>query len=98
MRRSCLRKPDSVDVDDTRQAGARLYCLLQRRSEARGIVRFVESELQSCGSDIVLLLLLLLPNPFRGTRAWRKTMEPQKPGNSPGPGPEVVEKQRVAKE
>ena len=27
-----------------------------------------------------------------------KIMEPQKPGNSPGPGPEVVEKQRVAKE
>ena len=25
-------------------------------------------------------------------------MEPQKPGNSPGPGPEVVWKQRVAKE
>ena len=25
-------------------------------------------------------------------------MEPQKPGNSPGPGPEVVEKQKIAKE
>ena len=25
-------------------------------------------------------------------------MVPQKPGNSPGPGPEVVERQRVAKE
>ena len=25
-------------------------------------------------------------------------MEPQKPGNSPRPGPEVVERQRVAKE
>ena len=25
-------------------------------------------------------------------------MEPQKPGNSPGSGPEVVERQRVAKE
>ena len=24
------------------------------------------------------------------------TMEPQNPGNSPGPGPEVVERQRVA--
>ena len=30
--------------------------------------------------------------------AWRKTIEPQKPGNSPEPGPEVVERQRVAKE
>ena len=25
-------------------------------------------------------------------------MEPQKPGNSPGPGPEAVERQRVGKE
>ena len=30
--------------------------------------------------------------------AWRKTIEPQKRGNSPGPGPEVVERQRVANE
>ena len=30
--------------------------------------------------------------------AWRTTIEPQKPGNSPGPGPEVVERQRVAEE
>ena len=25
-------------------------------------------------------------------------MEPQKPGNSPGPGPKVVERQEIAKE
>ena len=25
-------------------------------------------------------------------------MRPQKPGNSPGPGPEVVERQKIAKE
>ena len=30
--------------------------------------------------------------------AWRKTVEPQNPGNFPGPEPEVVERQRVAKE
>ena len=30
--------------------------------------------------------------------AWRKTIEPQKPANSPGSGTKVVEKQRVAKE
>ena len=29
---------------------------------------------------------------------WQNTMEPQKPGNSPGSGPEVVQRQRVAKE
>ena len=46
----------------------------------------------------MLLLLLSLPRPFRGMGAWRKTMEPQKPGNFPGPGPEVAERQRVAKE
>ena len=30
--------------------------------------------------------------------ASSKNMEPQKPGNSQGPGPEVVESQRVSKE
>ena len=40
-----------------------------------------------------VLLLLLLPDPFQGMEAWRRTMEPHKPGNSPGSGPEVVEKQ-----
>ena len=44
------------------------------------------------------LRLLLLPDPFREMGIWQKTMETQKPGNSPGPGPEVVQKQRVAKE
>ena len=44
------------------------------------------------------LLWLLLSDPIRGMGAWRKTMEPQKPGNSPRPGPEVVGRQRVAKE
>ena len=39
-----------------------------------------------------------LPDPFRGMGAWRNTMEPQKPGNSPGSGPEVVKRPRVAKE
>ena len=33
-----------------------------------------------------------LPDPFRGMGAWQKTMEPQKPSNSPGSGPEVVER------
>ena len=31
-------------------------------------------------------------------RAWRRITEPQKPGNSPEPGPEVVERHRVVKE
>ena len=39
-----------------------------------------------------------LPDPFRGMGAWRKTMELQNPGNSPGSGPEVIKRQRVAKE
>ena len=33
-----------------------------------------------------------LPDPFREMEAWRKTIESQKPGNSPGSGPEVVER------
>ena len=39
-----------------------------------------------------------LPDPFQGMGAWRKTMKPQKPGNSSGSGPEVIQRQRVAKE
>ena len=46
----------------------------------------------------VMSLLLLLADPFQGMVAWRKTMKPQKPGISPGPGPEVVDRQTVAKE
>ena len=44
------------------------------------------------------MLLTLSPDPFRGIGAWWKTTESQKPGNLPGLGPEVVERQRVAKE
>ena len=40
-------------------------------------------------------MFLLLPDLFQGMRAWQKTMGPQKTDNSPGPGPEVVERQRV---
>ena len=39
---------------------------------------------------INLLLLLFLSDPFRGMGAWRKTMEPQKPGNYPGHGTEIA--------
>ena len=41
---------------------------------------------------------LLLPGPLRGMRAWRNTMDFKNSGYSPGPGPEAVERQRVAKE
>ena len=50
------------------------------------------------GCCLKCLSLLLLPDPFREMGAWRKTMECQKLGNSPEPGPKVVERQRVAKE
>ena len=39
------------------------------------------------------MMLLLLPDPFQGMRLRLKTMEPKKPGNSPGPGQEVVKRQ-----
>ena len=45
---------------------------------------------------LLLLLLLLLLDPFQGMGAWRKTTKHQKPGNSPGPGLEAIEKQKVA--
>ena len=59
--------------------------------------------LTSCLSKLFERIVLCccccwLPDPFRGMGAWRKTMEPQKPGTYPGSGPEVVQRQRVAKE
>ena len=59
---------------------------------------FLESSNTTLRHLLLLLLLLLLPDPFRGMGAWQKTMEPQKPGNFPGPGPEVDKISRVAKE
>ena len=47
---------------------------------------------------VVVVGSAMPPFLFRGMGAWRKTMEPQKPGNFPRSGPEVVERQRVAKE
>ena len=44
------------------------------------------------------MLLVVVAQPFPRNGAWRKTMEPQKPGNSSGPAPEFVKKQRVVKE
>ena len=43
-------------------------------------------------------MLLLLLDPFRGMGVWRKNIHPQKPANSPRHGPEVVPRQKVAKE
>ena len=51
-----------------------------------------------CAANVTCCCCCCLPDPFRGMGAWRKTMEPQKPGNSPGSGPEVIKRQRVAKE
>ena len=55
---------------------------------------FLSSSLNLLFSPTVLLVVGY-PTPSEG---WRKTIEPQKPGNSPRSGPEVVQRQRVAKE
>ena len=51
-----------------------------------------------CSALNAKLLLLLLPGPLEGLGAWQKTMKPQKPGNSPGPGLEVAQRKMVVKE
>ena len=58
----------------------------------------LESFGQNDSLDISDCCCCRLPHPFRGMGAWQMTMKPKKPGNSPGSGPEVVERQRVAKE
>ena len=61
----------------------------------------VEAAVDWCSSSLLVLhvyttteICCCLPDPFQGMGAWRKTMEPQKPANSPGSGPEVVKRQR----
>ena len=39
---------------------------------------------------MITYVSLLFPDPFRGKKAWQKTMEPQKPGPFPRPGSEVA--------
>ena len=58
----------------------------------------VHSLLRSIAGSSCCCCCCWLPDLFRGIGAWQKTMEPQKPGNCPGSEPEVVERQRVAKE
>ena len=43
--------------------------------------------------SVISILPQLLLDSFRGMGVWRKTIEPQKPDNFQGPGPEVVENQ-----
>ena len=54
--------------------------------------------LRNNATVISIFLLLLLPDPFLGMEAWQKTMKPHKLGNSPGSEPEVVKRQKIAKE
>ena len=45
----------------------------------------------------LLIDLLLLPDPFQGMGAWQETMEPQNPGNCPGPRAEGVQRRSCKK-
>ena len=81
-----------------------LYLTGMRYMQRRIRIQFleIESEKQLFSTEIsqrqdsaifeVIGCRCWLPDPFRGMGAWRKTIEPQKPGNSPGSGPEVVER------
>ena len=73
----------SFQVECSKATSTAAFALLSRLDEQQ----------KDRWSEAVNPMLLLLPDPFREMRAQRKTMEPQKPGNSPGPGPEVVERQ-----
>ena len=42
--------------------------------------------------------VVVATKPLPRDKVWRKTMGLQKPGNSPGPETEVVERQRITKE
>ena len=82
--------------------GAMLLMSLTHSTFATIVMRFHCATLPT--SDIIVMfsqyvlrpLLTVccccLPDLFQGMGAWRKTMETQKPGNSTGPGPEVVKR------
>ena len=73
------------------------YFVHRGNFEHHGVTLYAFSKHIAIFSKHVFLLLLLFNQPFRGMGAWRKTMEPQKPGNSPGSGPEVVERRESSK-
>ena len=52
----------------------------------------------SRGKVLLTFVVVVVIDPFREMGAWRKNMEPQKPGNSPRPRPEIAKRERVAKE
>ena len=71
----------------------------QKVKDVRQKIRIFVRKKKNVGSNIRnFCCCCWLPDPFRGMGAWRKTMEPQKPGNTTGSGPEVIKRQRVAKE
>ena len=43
---------------------------------------------------LTFVVAAVVIDPFPGMGAWRKTMEPQKQGNSSRPGPEIVKRKR----
>ena len=49
-----------------------------------------------CSAGIALVVAVVTQPFSKEMGAWQKTTEPQKLGNSPGPGSEVAEKQLVA--
>ena len=58
------------------------------------IDHFLKDVDQWQSNNPVWCLLLLFTRPLPRDGSWRETMEPQKPGNFPGSGPEVIERQR----
>jgi len=47
---------------------------------------------------MVVVVVLVLPDPFRGMRAWRNSAETQQPGHAPWSGPEVKNGRSSAKD
>jgi len=45
----------------------------------------------------ILMVVVMLPDPFRGLRAWRNSAETQQLGHAPSSGPEVKNGRSCAK-
>jgi len=67
-------------------------------AQRRGDRAIVPYDYISCGETSEKVVLVVLPDPFRGMGAWKNSTETQQSGHSPRSGPEVKNGRNGAKD
>ena len=80
-----------------------MICLWKGRIVSSQNDLSLERKIVSLQYDLFLerkkfFVVAVVTRPLPRDGAWRNTMDPQTPGNSSRPGPEIVKRRRVAKE